>query len=105
MQKKEIYKFKRSELIEELIDMHKERNQRITKLYAKHAINDVFDLLDRLLMRPNVGITLGKTGVLYNGFQKARTGRHPQNGTPLEIPDLRAVKWKPATAYKKRINE
>lgn len=99
-----IKKLSKAELAAAYIYLRSTRGLKTTKKDAIETIDDVFKMVDELLTHDNVGITLGKTGVLYNGLQKGRLIKHPQDGTPLVVPDLRAIKFKPAPKYKDDLN-
>lgn len=103
--KKKIKKLSKAELAEEYIYVRKKRNVKTTKHEAISAVEDMFTVIETLLEEDDVGITLGKTGVLYNGFQKGRNIKHPQDGSPLTVPDMRSIKFKPAPKYKDHLNE
>lgn len=79
----------------------------LTKSEAKRAINALFD--------PNDGIIVSEVAedesVQITGFgsfslahRKARTGKNPQTGEPLEIPESWGLKFKAGKGVKDALN-
>jgi DNA-binding protein HU-beta len=68
-------------------------NNDITQATAKTIVNDVFTQIEEAVKNK------GKVSLLgFGNFsiveRKARTGRNPQTGAPLEIPAKNVVKFK-----------
>ena len=100
----QIIKLTNEEIAEALIDYREKRGVKTLKGEALTNVKDVFAVVSKLLKEDNVGITVGKVGLLYNGLQKGRTGTHPQTLEPIEIPAKRAIKYRPAPKYKDDLN-
>lgn len=100
-----IYKLPQEELAEALVSYRQTHGVKTTKGDALDMVKDVFSVVSDLLLKEDVGITIGKVGLLYNGLQKGRTGRHPQTGETMTIPDKRTIKYKPAPKYKNKLND
>ena len=100
-----IYKLTQAELAQELIEVRLDRGVSTTKKEALEMVKDVYEVIENVLQQENVGITLGRAGVLYNGLQKERTVRHPQTKDEMTVPALRTLKFKKAPKFKSLLNE
>lgn len=65
----------------------------LTKVAAKKAVESVFNNIQRGLKNDGKASFLG-FGNFTKATRKARVGRNPQTGQPLEIPAKEIVKFK-----------
>ncbi len=79
----------KSDLIEEVA--------RVTcaKQEAKDAVNALFSVIKQALGK-NDRVGISGFGTFSVRARKARMGRNPRTGQPIEIPAKRVVKFKPA---------
>ena len=70
---------------------------------------DVGSIIDAFTRTVSDALSLGEN-VMLVGFgtfdvleRKARTGRHPQTGKAIEIPDKRVPRFRPGRALKERV--
>lgn len=68
-------------------------NNGITQAVAKTIVNDVFTQIEEAVKQKGKVSLLG-FGNFSTAERKARTGRNPQTGAPLEIPAKTVVKFK-----------
>lgn len=101
----EITKYTANDIAEELIRYREERGEKLNKGDAQELVKDVFAVITQVLTADDAGVVLGKVGLVYNGLQKGREGRHPQTNAQIIIPDKRAIKFKPYSAFKEKLND
>jgi len=70
---------------------------------AKIAVETVFEVIREQLITGN-DIDVFGFGKLENKIRKARKGRNPASGIEIEIPEKRAVGFKPAKKLKDGLN-
>ena len=71
----------------------------VKKAQAKELLDDLASLAAREVRRAGQ-FTLPGFGKIVLSQRKARTGRHPQTGEPIEIPAKTSVKFRVAKAMK-----
>ncbi len=68
----------------------------ITKSAADRALNGFMDAVTEALGSGDKVVLVG-FGTFYTAERKARTGRNPQTGKPIEIPAKKVAKFKPGS--------
>ncbi len=66
----------------------------ITKSAADRALNGFTDAVTEALGQGDKVVLVG-FGTFFTSERKARTGRNPQTGKPIEIPAKKVAKFKP----------
>ena len=75
----------------------------ITLKAAEQAVNTMTDLLvDEV--KTEGRFALAGVGVFTQVARAAKTGRDPRDGSPIKIPEKKAVKFKPAVSFKEAVN-
>jgi DNA-binding protein HU-beta len=75
----------------------------ITLKEAEGAVNTLVDLLvDEV--KTEGRFALAGVGVFTQVTRAAKTGRGPRDGSPINIPEKKAVKFKPAVSFKEAVN-
>jgi DNA-binding protein HU-beta len=75
----------------------------ITLKAAEKAVNTLTDLLvDEV--KTEGRFVLAGVGVFTEVTRAAKEGRNPQTGDPLQIPEKKAVKFRPAVSFKEKLN-
>ena len=74
-----------------------------TVVESKRATSAVFDALRDALVAGD-GLVVKGFGSFGISERKARTGRNPRTGEPLDIPASKSVSFKPAKALKDAVN-
>ncbi len=69
---------------------------------AELAVNAVRDAIVNEV-KGNGRFALDGVGVFTLGTRAARTGRNPQTGDPVQIPEKKVVKFRPANGFKKAV--
>ncbi len=91
----------RTELIKEVVA----NNPHGTRTAEVETIaREVFDVMEQALASGEK-VSIADFGTFDVNERKARTGRNPQTGAPVEIPAKRVVKFKPAKALAETVNE
>ncbi len=75
----------------------------ITKSAADRALNGFIDAVTEALGSGDKVILVG-FGTFFVSERKARTGRNPQTGKPIEIPAKKVAKFKPGSRLADSIN-
>lgn len=75
----------------------------LSKAAAGKALDATLDAIKASLEKGEA-VTLIGFGTFSVGVRAARTGRNPQTGEPLEIPESKAVKFKAGKALKEAVN-
>lgn len=75
----------------------------LTKTEARRAVEATVFAIGRAL-RAGEEVRLPGLGTFRGVERKARTGRNPRTGEPVEIPAARGVKFSPAKALKETLN-
>ncbi len=75
----------------------------ISKSAAERALNGFMDAVTDALASGDK-VTLIGFGTFSVSERKARTGRNPQTGKPLEIPAKKVVKFKPGTRLSEAVD-
>jgi DNA-binding protein HU-beta len=73
-----------------------------TQKMAKEAVDCVFDALADALSKSET-VQISGFGSFKVSERKARTGRNPQTGAPMEIPAAKVPKFSPAKALKEAV--
>jgi DNA-binding protein HU-beta len=71
---------------------------------ATAAVNSVFKHIAGSLAKKETFQLIG-FGTFSTGIRKARTGRNPSTGDPIDIPSSVSVKFKVGKALKDAVNE
>lgn len=79
----------KTELIEKLA-----KESGLTKKEARSVLQSLLESMSKELGEENGRVTLQGFGSFSNQERKARTGRHPQTGEPIEIDACNTVKFK-----------
>ena len=66
----------------------------LTYAQVKEALTSITDSIKEAVKKEGK-VTLPGFGVFSNTIRKSRTGRNPQTGASLEIPEKEVVKFKP----------
>jgi DNA-binding protein HU-beta len=75
----------------------------ITLKAAEKAVNTLTDLLvDEV--KTEGRFVLAGVGVFALVTRAAKEGRDPRDGSPIQIPEKKAVKFKPAVSFKEALN-
>ena len=74
-----------------------------TQKMAKDVVNCVLDSISDALAN-NDTVQISGFGSFKVGERKARTGRNPQTGAPIQIPAARVPKFSPGKALKEAVN-
>lgn len=75
----------------------------ISKSAAERALNGFMDAVTDALASGDK-VTLIGFGTFSVSERRARTGRNPQTGKPLEIPAKKVVKFKPGTRLSEAVD-
>ena len=75
----------------------------VPKAQVQQMVDDVFDLIAEGLTRGEK-IDLRGFGTFSVRDSKARTGRNPQSGEPIQIPARRVPAFKPGKELKEKVN-
>jgi nucleoid DNA-binding protein len=75
----------------------------VPKAQVQQMVDDVFDLIAEGLTRGEK-IDLRGFGTFSVRDSKARTGRNPQSGEPIQIPARRVPAFKPGKELKDKVN-
>ncbi len=75
----------------------------ISKNAAERALNGFMDAVTDALASGDK-VTLIGFGTFSVSERKARTGRNPQTGEPLEIPAKKVVRFKPGTRLSEAVD-
>ena len=76
----------------------------ITLKAAEQAVNTLTrEIVEQVWA--NGRFALDGIGVFTRVDRAARTGRDPRNGSPIHIPEKKAVKFKPSVSFKAALNE
>src|SRR5205085_4990632 len=73
------------------------------KAQVQQMVDDVFDLIAEGLTKGEK-IDLRGFGTFSVRDSKARTGRNPQSGEPIQIPARRVPAFKPGKELKEKVN-
>lgn len=76
----------------------------LTKTQASDALNAALNAISESLKDGNK-VTLVGFGTYSVTDRKARTGRNPQTGAPIEIPAKKVVKFKPGKELSESMND
>ena len=74
-----------------------------TQRMAKDAVNCVLESIITALAR-NDTVQISGFGSFKVSERKARTGRNPQTGAPMQIPAAKVPKFSPGKALKEAVN-
>ena len=75
----------------------------VSKAQAQLIVDDVFELISEGLSKGEK-IDLRGFGTFSVRDSKARTGRNPQSGEPIQIPARRVPAFKPGKDLKEKVN-
>ncbi len=75
----------------------------LSKSKAKDIVDDLFAGIETTLLSQG-SITFVGFGTFYVKEDKARTGRNPATGNPVEIPAKKSVKFRAGAPLKARVN-
>jgi len=75
----------------------------VPKAQVQQMVDDVFDLIAEGLTKGEK-IDLSGFGTFSVRDSKARTGRNPQSGEPIQIPARRVPAFKPGKELKEKVN-
>ena len=75
----------------------------LPKAIAERAVNTVFDDIVAAL-KAGDKISISGFGTFAVSSRKARTGRNPKTGDPIEIPASKSAKFKAGKALKDSLN-
>ena len=78
------------------------RDTRITKVQAARVIDSLLDHITRTLKKGERTSLVG-FGTFTIARRKARTGRNPQTGSPIQIPARRVVRFTSGKMLKSEI--
>lgn len=70
------------------------QNSELTQEQARVAVSTILDSIKNVVKKEGE-VKLPGFGVFKNTIRKKRTGRNPQTGATLEIPEKEVVKFKP----------
>ena len=74
-----------------------------TQKMAKDAVNCVLQAITDALVK-NDSVQISGFGSFKVSERKARTGRNPQTGAPIQIPAAKVPKFTPGKALKEAVN-
>lgn len=74
-----------------------------TQKMAKEAVNCVLESISDALSK-NDTVQISGFGTFKVSERKARTGRNPQTGAPIQIPAAMVPKFSPGKALKEAVN-
>ena len=77
----------------------------VPKAQVQQMVDDVFDLIAEGLTTGDKKIDLRGFGTFSVRESKARTGRNPQSGEPIQIPARRVPTFKPGKELKEKVNK
>lgn len=77
---------------------------KLTLAQAELAVDNILAAMRDALGNKEIVQLMG-FGSFKTTKRKARTGRNPRTGEPLDIPESRAVTFKPGMELKKKLNE
>jgi len=75
----------------------------ISKAAADRALRCFTDTVTEAMINNNEVVLIG-FGTFCSGHRSARTGRNPQTGAVIEIPEARTAKFKAGKALKDKLN-
>jgi DNA-binding protein HU-beta len=78
------------------------RDTKMTKVHAARVIDSLLEHITRTLKRGERTSLVG-FGTFTIAKRKARTGRNPQTGTPIQIPARRVVRFTSGKMLKSEI--
>lgn len=78
------------------------RESGFSKCHVENAVNDALDIIKEQLVKGDK-VSLPGFGKFETVTRKAKTGRNPQTGKPVEIPARQAVKFTPGKALKESV--
>lgn len=76
----------------------------ISKASATRALDALFDNVTKSLQKGEAVMLIG-FGTFDISARKARTGRNPQTGQPIQIPASKVVRFKAGKALKDQVNK
>lgn len=76
---------------------------KLTQAQAEEAVNTILATMMEALGNKEP-VQLAGFGSFKTSKRNARTGRNPRTGEPLEIPESRAVTFKPGKELKEMLN-
>ena len=88
----------KSELVE-----HMAKSAEITKAKASQALNGFIEAITQSLQEGN-SVALTGFGVFNTSDRKAREGRNPQTGEPMQIKASRVPRFKAGKGLKEALN-
>ena len=74
-----------------------------TQKMAKDAVSCVFETITNALVKSDT-VQISGFGSFKVSQRKARTGRNPQTGAPIQIPAAKVPKFSPGKALKEAVN-
>ncbi len=74
-----------------------------TQKMAKEAVNCVLESISGALSKSDT-VQISGFGSFKVSERKARTGRNPQTGAPIQIPAAKVPKFSPGKALKEAVN-
>ena len=75
----------------------------LQKSLAERAVNNVFDDIEGALQKGDK-VNISGFGTFAVSARKARTGRNPKTGDPIEIPASKSAKFKAGKSLKDKLN-
>jgi len=75
----------------------------LQKSLAERAVNNVFDDIEGALQKGDK-VNISGFGTFAVSARKARTGRNPKTGDPIEIPASKSAKFKAGKNLKDKLN-
>jgi len=75
----------------------------LQKTLAERAVNTMFDDIEAGLQKGDK-VNISGFGTFAVSARKARTGRNPKTGEPIEIPASKSAKFKPGKSLKDKLN-
>jgi nucleoid DNA-binding protein len=90
----------RSQIEKSLSDIHYNLNRRDIDKIIEIILSEIVSALNR-----DEAVEIRGVGRWVVKQQKAKMGRNPKNGLPVEIPAKRKVKFKPSKILLKKLNQ
>jgi len=89
----------RDDLVEVVAEKHS-----IAKTQARELVDTVFDTI-KTEVKKGREVKVAGFGIFERTKRKARTGRNPQTGEPVEIPASNVPKFRAGTGFKELVNQ
>jgi DNA-binding protein HU-beta len=93
----------KQELIDAVVAQADDKGIELTKKDAASIVDDLFDVVSQAVSEDG-RFSYPGFGTFTKKHRKARKGKNPRTGDPIDIPASNSVGFKPAPALKERVN-